>query len=113
MGTFLSLGMPTLDLQRVSARLRALQQVAGNPAHADMAHIAGCTEGAWKMYVKGERPIPPESVRELKGRWPISADWVYYGEAKYNDPAFQAKLDEAERNPIPMPRGRRPLGAPE
>lgn len=113
MGTFLSTGMPTLDLQRISARLRALQQVEGNPAHGIMAGYAGCEEGAWKMYVRGEREIPPENVRNLKGRYPISADWVYYGESKYNDPKFQAKLDEAMRKPIPMPRGRRPLDAPE
>lgn len=98
-----------LDLDAIATRLRALQQALGHPTAAQMGAWAGVNRATWENYTLGTRPIPPEAVAKLKERWPITLDWVYVGLTKGNDPILQRKIDAAMKNPVPPPRGRRPL----
>jgi hypothetical protein len=102
-----------LDQKVISRRLRALQQVVGALTetevveHRQMGEWAGVSDKGWGAYVTGRRPIPPHAAVALKLRWGVSLDWIYAGDASKNEPSLQIKLDEALRNLIPRPRGRK------
>lgn len=65
----------------VGARLRALRLAQGFETIRSFAKALDLEEDRYDAWEKGKAMIPPHVVMDLRGRYGVTADWIYGGYA--------------------------------
>jgi len=68
--------------EKVGKRLKALRLARGYEKLRAFALDIGVNEDRYDKWEKGKAMIPPEYVEILIDRFGITADWLYFGDAK-------------------------------
>lgn len=75
----------------IGGRARAVRKRAGK-SQSEMAELAGCTNGTWSRYERGEIEMPASALALLSSLG-ASADWLLSGR-EANKPAFEGEAKE-------------------
>ena len=82
---------------------------ADNLTDKNIALACGVADpGTWSNYITGKRKIPYSVVVKLWHNFGAEPAWLIAGEAKRNDPSFQAKLNALLKRGSPRARRGRP-----
>lgn len=81
--------------ENVGLRLAVLREAVGFKKQRHFAEHLGVPEDTYTKWEKGKALIPPHYVLELKRKFGITADWLYFGDESALPRALYSELQKA------------------
>lgn len=89
------------DPRYVGARLRHLRIAYGYERQTDICRELGLTPKEWNEWEKGNRRPGFDKADKILARFPVSADWLFYGKSERMSVEAHRKLFPNGNEEIP------------